>query len=169
MKNNSAQTTGQSLIPGSWWWILAILMIVAFGLCSLVGYYTLANVLIAGMAAYLLSQASRRKKRLEANRELIMKMNAKNRKQFIALDEREKANILTLSRLSNWIIPACLFFDGYTFVYNLLNHKETGFFGGMDQNMNILLFVMGLILGILFCFSCKARLKELLINLPQKS
>ena len=168
MKKQSSSQFFTSVIPGRLWWVLALMMIVAFGLCPLVGIYTLANLITAGMAGYILFLASKRKKRLETNRELIGKMNAKNRKQFMELDARELANIHSLSKLASWIIWGCLFFDVYTYVYNLMNHKDAALISGLSPTLSMILFVTGLVFGILFYCSFKNRLNDLLIELPVK-
>ncbi len=144
-----------------YWWIFAIVSMVLLFLCSYIGWYVLANLTVFGGAYYVVQKALARKKRVLENKELLRRMDRKERKKFFDLDDQESRNITSSTELIFWLNVACLFLDIYIYLFNFLNNRPLSLFHEWDTNqgINLTLLITGVLFSVLFLGSWKAFLK----------
>ena len=155
-------TTLNSLKEGmaKYWWLFAIVSMVVLFLCSYIGWYVVANLTVFSGAYYVVQKALARKKRVLENKELLRRMDRKERKKFFELDDQESRNITSSTTLILWLNIACLFLDVYIYLFNFLNHRSLSLFHLWDGNqaINLTFLIAGLLFGVLFLVSWKAFL-----------
>lgn len=147
------------------WYIYGILSVLFLALCREVGWYAAANLAVFGGAAYLVHQASSRYKRLTENREVLQKMKPGQREKFLALDAREAASIVSTSKIMPYLCFGMLFLDGYTYYFNLTNHKSVAILPNFGNTaVSVTLLVLGLAFGVLFYFAWSLRMDQTRID-----
>lgn len=158
-----------------YWWLFGVLSILLFALCSEIGWYGIANLLVFGGSFYLVKKAEARQKRLLENPKFLLRMSRQQRKAFLELDEQESRNLVSSSLLIFWLNITCLFLDIYTYIFNGLNHRHAAIFRWWEDNnpLNLALFIAGLILGLLYCVAWKSYLNttkvQFINNKPQRA
>lgn len=152
-------TTLNSLkeVMTKYWWLFAIVSMVLLFLCSYIGWYVVANLTVFGGAYYVVQKALARKKRVLENKEILRRMDRKERKKFFDLDDQESRNITSSTTLIFWLNVACLFLDLYIYLFNFLNERSLGLFHAWDssQAINLTLLIVGLLFDVLFLVSWK--------------
>lgn len=143
-----------------YWLLFAILSMVLLFFCSYIGWYVVANLTVFGGAYYVVQKALARKKRVLENKELLRRMDRKERKKFFDLDDQESRNITSSTSLIFWLNVACLFLDLYIYLFNFLNQRPLSLFHAWDSNqvINLTLLIVGLLFDVLFLVSWKTFL-----------
>lgn len=149
-----------------YWWILATISMVLLFLCSYIGWYVVANMTVFAGAYYVVRKAKLRKQRVLENKDILRRMDRKQRKQFFELDDQESRNLASSTTLIFWLNIACLFLDIYIYLFNFLNQRILSLFDWWKENIaiNLTLLIVGLLFDILFLIGWKEYLNTLKIQ-----
>lgn len=149
-----------------YWWIWATISMVLLFLCSYIGWYVVANMTVFAGAYYVVRKAKLRKQRVLENKDILRRMDRKQRKQFFELDDQESRNLASSTTLIFWLNIACLFLDIYIYLFNFLNQRVLSLFDWWKENMaiNLTLLIVALLFDILFLIGWKEYLNTLKIQ-----